>query len=159
VSTNHAHTPRLPLLARRPLGEWGSLFELAPSSFDLVSSRGVARQGWELLTNAANPRRFASVLTGMQSHLRAASVPVLIQEPKKAPVLVPHEVLSRAQRRWIGQLALELYFTQLFRSEVAIVDLWSSRFGVNEDGDAVWIPRPFYVRWDTRFRPIRATSA
>jgi hypothetical protein len=88
----------------------------------------------------------------MQSHLRAASVPILIQEQTKAPELVPHETLSRAQRRWIGQLALELYFTQLFRSEVAIVDLWSSRLGVNEDGDALWTPRPFYVRWDTRFR-------
>ena len=146
----HAHAPRLPLVL--PTGDWGPLLELAPSSFELLSPRNVARQGLELLSNAANSRRFVSVLTAMQSHLRSASVPVLVKEHRHAPEILAHDELSRAQRRWIGQLALELYFAQIFRSEVAVIDLWPTRLGVDEAGDAVWAPRPFYLRWDPSFR-------
>lgn len=149
-----SYHPPLPLARLHPplKSEWGSLLDVLPSSFDLVSPGHMARQGLELLSNAANQRRFVSVLTSMQSHLRDASVPVLVKEHRKPPALVAHDSLSRSQRRWLGQLALELYFTQIFRSEVAVVDLWPSRFGVDEHGDAVWSPRPFFLRWDPRFR-------
>jgi hypothetical protein len=126
--------------------------DLVPSSLNVVSTRSVARQSVELLSNAANGRRFQTVLTSTQSHLREARVPVLIVHPKDAPKLTPVDELSRSQRRWLGQVTLELYFSQLFRSEVTVVDLWPSRLGVNEDGDAIWAPRPFYLRWDARFR-------
>lgn len=152
MSANHAHAPRLPQLPARARAEWGFLLELAPSSFDLMSTRGLVRQGLNLLSNAANTRRFLSVLTSLQSHLRAGSVPVLIKEHRVTPDIVAHGDLSRSQRRWIGQLALELYFTQIFRSEVAAIDLWPSRLGVDSNGDAVWAPRPFYLRWDPPFR-------
>jgi hypothetical protein len=33
-----------------------------------------------------------------------------------------------------------------------MLDLWPSRLGVDEAGDAVWSPRPFYLRWDSRFQ-------
>lgn len=151
MASYHAPLP-LALLTPPSKSEWGSLLDVLPSSFDLVSPGQMARQGLELLSNAANARRFLAVLTSMQAHLRDASVPVLVQEHRQALALLDHDSLSRSQRRWIGQLALEIYFTQLFRSEVAIVDVWPSRFGVNEDGDAVWSPRPFYLRWDPRFR-------
>ncbi len=150
MSSHHAHAPRLPLAL--PKGDWGSLLELAPSSFELLSPLNVARQGLELLTNAAHTRRFASVLTTMQSQLRKASVPVLVKEHGHASEILAHGELSRSQRRWIGQLALELYFAQIFRSEVAVIDLWPTRLGVDETGDAVWAPRPFYLRWDPSFR-------
>jgi hypothetical protein len=126
--------------------------ELAPSSFELLSPRNVARQGLELLSNAAHTRRFASVVTAMQSHLRDASVPVLVKEHGHASEILSHRQLSRSQRRWLGQLALELYFAQLFRSEVAVIDLWPTRLGVDAAGEAVWAPRPFYLRWDPSFR-------
>jgi len=144
-----AHLPHLPSHAR---AELSSLLDLAPLSFELMSTRSLARQGLDLLANAANSRRFVSVLTSLQSHLRAGSVPVLIAEHRDVVELAPHEELSRSQRRWIGQLALELYFTQIFRSEVAVIDLWPARFGVNGDGDAIWAPRPFYLRWEPEFR-------
>lgn len=152
MSTHPAHAPRLPQLPIRPRLEWGSLVELAPSGFDLMSTRSLAQQGLALLSNAANSRRFLSVLTAQQSHLRAGSIPVLVKEQRSGPELVPHAELSRSQRRWIGQLALELYFNQLFRSDVAVIDLWPSRFGVDAEGEAVWSPRPFYLRWDPTFR-------
>lgn len=152
MATQPAHAPGL----LRPYGnsksELASLIDLVPAGFDLLSPSRVARQAVELLSNAANGRRFTSVLTATQSHLRAGSVPVLVTEPREAPNLVSIDDLSRSQRRWLGQLALELYFTQLFRSEVAIFDLWPSRFGVDAAGDAVWSPRAFYLRWDPRFR-------
>ena len=152
MRVNHAHADRLPTVAPRARGELSSLMDLVPSSLSVVSTSSVARQGVELLSNAANGRRFQTVLTSTQSHLREARVPVLIVHPKEAPKLTPIDELSRSQRRWLGQVALELYFSQVFRSEVTIVDLWPSRLGVDENGDAVWAPRPFYLRWDTRFR-------
>lgn len=152
MNGNHAHAPRFPQLYSRAKNEWSSLLELTPAGLDLLPSTQVARQTFELLSNAASSRRFMSVLISMQSHLRSASVPILITEQGQTPKLTPHEDLSRSQRRWLGQLALELYFTQLFRAEVAIVDLWPSRLGVDGSGDAVWKPRPFYLRWDPRFR-------
>jgi hypothetical protein len=153
--TMSAHQVRLhrviasPLRARR---EWGSLVNLLPSSTELVAPGALARQGVELLSNAVNTRRFLTALSNAQSHLRDASVPVLVKHPKEAPTLIPIAELSRSPRRWLGQVALELYFTQLFRSEVTLVDLWPSRFGIDEDGDAIWAPKPLYLRWDARFR-------
>ena len=152
MPTHPAHAHRLlasPLRARR---EWGSLIELIPSSTELVTPGAMARQGVELLSNAANARRFLTVLSSAQSHLRDARIPVLIQHPKEALRLSPIDELSRSQRRWLGQIGLELYFAQLFRSEVTVVDLWPSRLGVDEAGDAVWAPRPLYLRWDASFR-------
>lgn len=152
MATQPTHVAGFPRALAGAKSELGSLIELVPASVDLLSASTIARQAVELLSNAANGRRFVSVLTDAQSHLRDANVPILISEPKDHPKLVDIEELSRSQRRWLGQLALELYFTQLFRSEVTIVDLWPSRFGVDDSGDAVWSPRPFYLRWDSRFR-------
>ncbi|HSN82875.1 MAG TPA: hypothetical protein VLS88_09885 [Polyangiales bacterium] len=152
MATNHMHSPRVHLPFFHPNTEWNSLLNMAPAAVDLVSPGKLAHQGLELLSNAANARRFESVMTGMQALLRDASVPVLIDESRGAPVLVQHDALSRPQRRWLGQVALELYFTQLFRSDTAILDLWPSHFGADGAGDAVWSPRPLYLRWDPTFR-------
>jgi hypothetical protein len=150
MRTGHAQIPQVAPTTKRRSNEWGSLFEVLPSSFDLFAPSSMARQGIELLANAANSRRFDSALTRAQSRLRDASVPVLI-ERRDPPRLMSPDSLSRSQRRWIGQLGLELYFTQIFGSDVTIIDLWPSRFGVDEAGDALWSPRPFYLRWDPRF--------
>lgn len=152
MATNHMHSPRVHPSFFHTNTEWSGLLKMAPAAIDLVSPRNLAHQGLELLSNAANGRRFESVMTSTQALLRDTRVPVLIDESRGAPVLVQHDALSRAQRRWLGQVALELYFTQLFRSQTAILDLWPSHFGVDDAGDAVWSPRPFYLRWDPTFR-------
>ena len=151
MSMHHAQAPRLPWGPLQKT-DWGALVELAPSSFDLLSPGAIARQGLELLSNAANGRRFQTTLTTMQRQLRDANVPILVKEHRDGSRTLPHDQLSRSQRRWIGQIALELYFAQLFRSDVAVIDLWPTRLGVDEAGDAIWSPRPFYVRWESRFR-------
>jgi len=92
-----------------------------------------------------------SVLTGAQADLRAVSVPILANQRRAHRQIVPPGDLKRPKRRWLGQLALELYFTQLFRSDSAVLDLSTSRLGVNDAGDAVWCPRPLYVQWDPAF--------
>jgi hypothetical protein len=152
MATNHMHTPRILAFPVQPSTEWNNLVRMAPAALDLISTRTAAHQAFELLANAANGRRFESVMTSMQALLRDTAVPVLIDESKGPPLLVEHDTLSRPQRRWLGQVALELYFTQLFRAEVAILDLWPSHFGVDGTGDAVWSPRPLYIRWDPEFR-------
>ena len=152
MSVNQALPETFPHRLHRARGELSSLLEMLPPSLELLSPGLMARQGLELLGNAANPGRFLSVLTSAQSHLREASIPILIQQQREGVELTPVHELSRSLRRWLGQLALELYFTQLFRSEVTMVDLWPSRLGIDETGDAIWTPRPFYLRWDAKFR-------
>jgi hypothetical protein len=145
------HAPGREEALSRLGGEWGDLIEMAPASFDLMSLRGIATQGLQLISKAANPRRFDKVVADMQGRLRAASVPVLIEEHRTTAPLREPSSLTRPRRRWIGQLALEVYFAQLFGGDDAVLDLRPSSFGVDGSGDAVWRPRPIYVRWDPEF--------
>jgi hypothetical protein len=152
MTTNQIHALRADLSPLTRSGEWSSLVKMTPAAFDLVPPIQAAHQGLELISNAAHTHRFQAAVTSMQAQLRDACVPVIVAEKNGAPELERPDRLSRPQRRWLGQVALELYFTQVLRSEVAIVDLWPSRFGMDAAGDALWSPRPLYVRWDAEFR-------
>lgn len=135
----------------RPKGEWSAILDLVPPGLDLVAPREVLQQSLELGGNALNARRYRSALGTTQAALRGARVPLLVQDHRSNSRLVPSADLKRTQRRWLGQLVLQLYFTQLFHGDTALIDLWSSRLGINNEGDAIWTPRPFYVRWDPEF--------
>ena len=150
MSTELTAALHAPMRRLRSRNDMANLVELIPSGLDLVSRGNLARQTVTLAANAANTRRFATLLGRTQSRLREVSIPVLVQERRRERVA--HGDLSRSYRRWLGQVALEVYFEQLFRAEEAIIDLWPSRFGVDPAGDAVWSPRPFYLRWDPDFR-------
>jgi len=117
----------------------------------MFPARDIGDQTLDLISNGTNNTRFTSVLTRAQADLRAARVPLLVNRHRAHRQLVPPLELKRPRRRWLGQLALELYFTQLFRSDSAILDLSPSRLGVGDAGDAVWCPRPLYVHWDPDF--------
>ena len=135
----------------RPKGEWSAILDLVPPGLDLIAPREFLQQSLELGRNALNASGYSSALGTTQAALRGARVPVLVQEHRSNNRLVPSADLKRAQRRWLGQLVLQLYFTQLFHSDTAVIDLWPSRLGIDIEGDAVWTPRPFYVRWDPDF--------
>lgn len=124
---------------------------MIPGSFKAIPPRVMMRQGFELMANANQSRRFSSVLTGARANLRAVGVPVIVNEHRGARPVLAAANLKRPKRRWLGQLALELYFSQLFRSDSALLDLWPSRLGVDADRDAVWSPRPLYVQWAPEF--------
>ncbi len=149
--TFQAHVPKL--TRPEPLsGDLASLLDMAPTGLSLLSPATITLQGFELLSNALATKRFMSVLGGTQAMLRDIRLPILIDEPRAQRSLASPEELKRPQRRWLGQLALELYFAQIFRSDMAVLDLWPSRFGVDAAGDAVWCPRPIYLRWDAGFQ-------
>lgn len=131
--------------------EWGTAVRMLPAALDLFSPWALTKQGLGLVANAANAGRFHSMLAETQSYLRAAHVPVLLKHSGDEPQFQRPGDLKRRQRRWLGQVVLELYFTQLLRSESAIVDLWPSRLGIDPQGDAVWSPRPLYLHWDPAF--------
>ena len=145
------HTDRTTHAERCGKTEWSSVVDLIPSGLDLFSARASTRQGLELALNATNRRRFVSVLAKTQADLREAKVPILVNDHRDERRLIATSDLTRSQRRWLGQVALELYFIQLLRSDIAILDLWPSRLGVTATGDAVWYPRPFYLAWDRDF--------
>ncbi len=135
----------------RPTSEWSALLDLVPAGFDLLSTKQVAHQALELLSNAANTKRYTSVLGSTQAALRYARIPVLVEHDRGERPLVPYADLKRTQRRWLGQVILQLYFAQLFHGDTAVIDLWPSRLGIDAAGDAIWNPRPIYVRWDSTF--------
>jgi hypothetical protein len=151
MSSYETYVSKLTQSTERPKTEWSAMLDLVPAGFDLLSPKQVARQALELLSNAASARRYASVLGETQATLRSARIPILIEENRGERPLLPSEDLKRAQRRWLGQNILQLYFAQLFQSDTAVIDLWPSRLGIDGEGDAIWNPRPVYLRWDSDF--------
>ena len=151
MSSYEIHGSKLFRASARPTNEWLTLLNLVPASFDLLTTKQVARQSFELLSNASNTRRYASVLVATQAALRSARIPILVEKNRGERPLLPHADLKRTQRRWLGQIVLQLYFAQFFQGDTAVIDLWPSRLGVDEAGDAIWNPRPVYVRWDADF--------
>lgn len=151
MSAHEMHAPQLTTARDSRVGDWSSTVGLIPPAFNLIPPRSIARQGLELISNAVNKRRFSSVLNDAQIDLRAAGIPIIATEHRGAAPISSHSNLTRSQRRWLGQLALELYFAQLFRRESAILDLRPSRLGVDSSRDPVWSPRPLYLQWDRQF--------
>ncbi|MBT8469960.1 MAG: hypothetical protein KJN97_14545 [Deltaproteobacteria bacterium] len=145
------HISRFLRSSTRPKREWSALLDLVPSGFDLLSTKQVAHQALEMMSNAANSKRYTCVLSSTQATLRSTRIPILVEDNRRERPLVPYSDLKRTQRRWLGQVILQLYFAQLFQSDTAVIDLWPSRLGVDAAGDAIWNPRPVYIRWDTRF--------
>lgn len=152
MTTRPMHTPRISVPFVHSPSEWTALLKMAPRGLELVSAGHAARQGLELLANAAHTRQFLSVLTDTQRDVRVQRIPVLLDDWRRAPTLARVASLSRSQKRWLGQVALELYFAQLLHADTTIVDLWPSHFGIDAAGDARWSPRPWYLRWDPDFR-------
>lgn len=160
MATHDTPVRSLGLEPDRARSEWSALLDMVPAGFDLMSTTSIARQGLEMVSNATNTKRYLSLLTAAQHTLREARIPVLVGEHQGQSRLLAPADLKRTQRRWLGQVTLELYFTQLFRSPTALLDLWPSRLGINSAGDAVWNPRPYYLRWDPSFiNPLRDVYA
>jgi len=151
MSAFEIHVPTLTRDTIRSKSEWGTLMDLAYAGFDLLSPKQVAHQGLDFFSNATNSQRYSSILSTTQARLRDSGVPILITEHGGARRLLPVADLKRSQRRWLGQVALQLYFMQLFHSHSAVIDLWPSRLGIDAAGDGIWNPRPIYLRWDPRF--------
>ena len=124
MSSYETHVSRFLHSSTRPKSEWSTLLDLVPAGFDLLTTKQVAHQSLELLSNAANTRRYASVLVATQATLRSARIPILVEENRGERPLLPYADLKRTQRRWLGQVILQLYFGQLFQSDTAVIDLW-----------------------------------
>ncbi|MFW2389495.1 MAG: hypothetical protein ACN4G0_14235, partial [Polyangiales bacterium] len=97
----------------RARSEWTALLDMVPAGFDLMSPASIARQGLEMVSNATNTKRYLNLLTEAQQTLREARIPVLVRDHQAQSQLLAPTDLKRAQRRWLGQVTLELYFTQL----------------------------------------------
>ena len=133
------------MLLRRLSQELGlsHLKEFAsPAFFKVVSARALTKRARQLLSNYRDAERFAHVLD-LQSHCaRGAGVPLQIgPEPEpSAPI----------RDGAYGQHVLELYFAQLFRCDMTILDLQGESLGW--DGHRLrWSPRPLYARWEPEF--------
>ena len=151
MASTRIHAPGAPFAQPQLDSSWGALANIALPALELISFGSAVRQSLELVSNGTHKARFGEQLGKTQATLRASAVPVLVEESRSETSVVAPRDLKRRQRRWLGQLALELYFAQIFQSDTAIIDLSPSRLGVSTDGEAVWQPRPLYVRWDSSF--------
>ena len=71
MNAQQAHIPHVTFGRLRSRSDMATLFDLVPSGFDLVSRGNLARQTVTLAANAANGRRFHSLLGRTQSRLRS----------------------------------------------------------------------------------------
>ncbi len=119
MSSYETHVPKIIHGSTRPKSEWSSLLDLVPTGFDMFSTKQVAHQALELLSNAGNARRYASVVGSTQGTLRSARIPILVEDNRVERPLVPYADLKRTQRRWLGQVILQLYFAQRVHAQLS----------------------------------------
>ena len=90
--------------------DWRSLTEVVPAGLELMPMTTVMRQAFELVGNAADAHGFVAASGVTQARLREARIPLQIRERSAEQGVLPPTELSQSQRRWLGQLALGLYF-------------------------------------------------
>ncbi len=151
MATSEIHIGHATSIPNPPRSGRESILSMTPLALSIFPARDIAHETFGLISNGVTSSRFMSLLSRTQADLRATSVPILVDRHRARRHVVLRSDLKRPKRRWLGQLALELYFTQLFRSDSAILDLSPARLGVADSGDAVWSPLPLYIRWEPAF--------
>ncbi len=135
--------------------EWSQFLDyVSPSFFEVVPLTGLLAQGREIAANAAG-RSVGAVRDEVRGHIEKRAVAVQLLAPDELPpgaeCGVAEGELDEEAARALGQRALEVYFAQIFASDVSIVDLRSSRWASGDGTAAFWAPRPMWVRWESDF--------
>lgn len=129
--------------------EWSQFLDLAsPSFFEVLPARAVASQLKELFSNLTSSARARTVRSQTADRLQRAQVGVsLVPLSEGAPTDSGGPEVRQAN----GEAVLRLYFEQLFRSDVALLDLRGERFSSQSPGELQWDPKPLYVEWESTF--------
>lgn len=105
---------------------------VSPAFFDVVPTLGMARVFGTIVKDYANPAEF-------EKALRKAR--------KSLPKVQPGEAADPKAR---GRVVLELYFSQIFATDAAVLDLRESAFDF-KGAKVAWNPKPLFYKWDPEF--------
>lgn len=133
--------------------EWRWFLDFAsPAFFDVMPLGALTRSVRGLVRGTTDARGFQRARAAAESALRARSIPVRAVATDD-PVFAAPDVaaLPEAERRQLGERALEIYFGQLFGAGCSLLDLRAGRLALAPGGEAVWAPRAAWVRWDADF--------
>lgn len=131
---------------------WSQFLDYAsPALFEVMPLRALLAQGKEFMANGADAKRFARIRKQIAASLDERGLDVeLGHEEKDEAGLVPTNLPEHA-RRETGNRILEIYFTQIFADDHAILDLRADSFTAPEGAALRWRPRAFYVQWQPEF--------
>jgi hypothetical protein len=125
-------------------GDWADLKDfLTPTVFDVLPARAAQRQVTELLGARLRPG-------GAKRAREALRVEGLRVTDDSARGNERVEDLDAAARALRGQRVLTLYFHQLIKHDVALLDLRADRFRQDGAGSS-WRPGWLHVTWDPTF--------
>jgi len=134
---------------------WGQLLDfVSPSFFEVMPARALAGQARSLLASRRDTEGMAREARALSRFLgrRGMDLRVRAREQEIGDVEPPDDEEARQER---GQTVLRLYFEQILRRDVALLDVRCGAF-VREEGGLVFAPSPGFARWDPEFaRAIR----
>jgi hypothetical protein len=131
--------------------DWDMLTDfVSPVFFEVVPALGMASAFARIGKDFANKRQFRQVADAVQQRLAAPleiKVAVDSGSPLEEPMLRP-AAMSNAEKAAFGEMVLEIYFAQLCRCDVNILDLRTKAFTQSRQ----WSPSAIYYRWSPTFR-------
>lgn len=131
---------------------WSQFFDYAsPALFDVIPARELLSQSRELISNRRDAIRFNAVREQIGTILRHRRIDVQLTDGPSARNETVLSALPESSRHEVGRWILEIYFTQLFASPEALLDLRSHKFTRTDQGGLCWRPGALYVRWHPEF--------
>ena len=141
-------------MVRRALRDtsWSHLVDYAsPALFDVIPARALLAQSRELFSNRGNKKLFSQVREEAGALLRERGIDVDLTDGPEGAGGTALAQLSPDARSEIGERILTIYFTQVFRSPDALLDLRAAKFAATEGGSLIWQPGALYLRWQPDF--------
>jgi hypothetical protein len=131
---------------------WSHLLDyLSPALFDVMPARDLIKQGRELMANRSDAERFTETRRQVVDQLVSHGIEVHLADEHGSTEATELAHLDEDRAREVGQRILAVYFSQIFLSDRAILDLRSRSFAVSEPRALHWHPSALYIEWDPRF--------
>lgn len=141
--------------------EWSKLADLvSPTFFELVSARDISARIFEIARNWLDSAGFDQLIETRRASAERCQIPVDVSKrgrEKRALAAGPVEGVdsggtgSRVSPR-VGDVALDLYFHQVFTDTRALLDFRAACFDLHDGGTMVrYQPTPIWVRWSSEF--------
>lgn len=134
------------ILASGELGKLASF--VSPAFFDVMPSRALWSAAKGLLGRARDREAFRHAVAGRRSTLAAELPEIELVDSRQAAT-------GEVERQWRAARVAELYFHQLFRGDVTLLDVRASAFSQGHER-LLWHPSGWSCRWAPEFiEPLR----